>query len=182
MIGYDLPQGISPQYIKEPQRGSTPNCIGVSEIMADSYRSLYYHVVFSTKHREPYLSVDKQDAIHQYMMGAIRQSAGEPIAVGGWIDHVHLLFSPNTPFALEEFVKELKRATNTWLRSKQYVDESFHWQRGYGAFTIARWDVDNVAKYIREQEEHHRVMTFAEEYRKLLVKHGVEFNERYFLD
>lgn len=150
--------------------------------MARSYRSIFLHVVFSTKERRPVLNAEFQPRLHAYLGGAIRGTGGMAIAVGGWIDHVHLLLAPGTGFVVEDFVKEIKRASNAWLRDEGLADGGFHWQGGYGAFSIARWDLDKVAAYVREQEVHHAKTSFADELRKLLERHGVEYDERFFLD
>ncbi len=150
--------------------------------MANTYQSIYLHITFGTRHRTPVLADDVRPDLFAYMGGAIRGAGCRPIAVGGWVDHVHLLLSPGARFVLEDFVKETKRSSNSWLRARSARLSEFHWQRGYGAFSIARWDLDKVTEYVRNQEEHHRAKSFAEEYRQLLERHGIEFDEKYVLD
>lgn len=149
--------------------------------MPSAYRAIYLHIVFSTKGRKPWLLETIHPRLLDYLGGAIKGSNAVPVALGGWIDHVHLLISASTGFDIENFVKEIKRSSNTWLKTNLLVPGDFAWQRGYGVFSLSRWDIDKIGKYIREQKEHHQRISFEEEFRKLLKKHGIEFEEKYLL-
>ena len=150
--------------------------------MANSFFSDYKHIVFSTKHREHWLQPDIMPEVHRYLGGAIKEHGCIPLIVGGVTNHVHILARMKNDLLTKDLVKEIKRTSTNWLNAKGIAWGKFHWQDGYGAFSISYWDVEKIRAYIENQEEHHRRMTWEEELHKLLVKHGVEFDERYYLD
>ena len=150
--------------------------------MANSYYSVYEHIVFSTKHRMDWLFPEIAPEVHAYLGGGVRDWDCIPLIVGGTANHVHLLVRKKSTIASADLIKEIKRSSSAWLNERGVARGNFHWQDGYGAFSISYWDVDKIVKYISNQEAHHRRMNWEDEFRKLLVKHGVEFDERYYLD
>ena len=151
--------------------------------MPQSLSAVYLHLVFSTKERRPFLR-DKtvRDALHAYMGGVSKTLDCPPLIVGGVEDHVHLLCRFARTITQGEWVKELKRITNGWLKEhgRDYAD--FEWQGGYADFSVSQSNLEQVKKYIASQEEHHRKTTFQDEFRMLLRKHEIEFDERYVWD
>ncbi len=150
--------------------------------MSNTHCSIYLHLAFSTRHRRPLIRAEAREPLFRYLAGCVEGADWRPVATGGWTDHVHLLVRTGVAVDLPNFVKEAKRGSTIWLKSKFAGMEDFAWQRGYGAFSVSHWDVEKVAAYVRNQEEHHRRFTWEEECAKLLKKHGVEYDERYFLD
>ena len=148
--------------------------------MSSTHLSLHYHLVFGTKHREPWIATFWRDRLHAYLGGVMREIEGVAEAVGGTADHVHLLVGLKATHRLSDVLRDLKRASSEWVHVN-YPLPAFGWQEGYGAFTVSASNRGDVASYIARQEEHHRTRTFREEYIEFLRKHGVEFDER-FLD
>ena len=149
--------------------------------MANTYTSLHYHVIFSTKNREPSLSDDVRERVWRYMGGIARENEMTALEIGGVADHVHMLLSLPASLAIAKAVQLIKGGSSHWVRGNVGGLSGFAWQDGYGAFTVSESQIETVRDYIRRQEEHHRVKTFAEEYRVFLERHQVAFDERYLL-
>jgi REP element-mobilizing transposase RayT len=120
--------------------------------------------------------------MHRYLAGISANLECPAIIVGGAIDHVHLLANQSRTIALAEWVKELKRASSLWAKTKSPQWDLFQWQAGYGAFSVSQSQKDRVKEYIRSQVEHHRLLSFQEEFRQILKKHGIAFDEKYVWD
>ena len=151
--------------------------------MPQSLSAIYIHLVFSTKERRPLLR-DKsvRDAFHAYIGGISKKLECPPIIVGGVEDHVHLLCRFSRTITQAEWVKELKRVSNGWLKEQGQDYTDFEWQGGYADFSVSQSNLEQVKQYIASQEEHHRKMTFQDELRALMRKHEMEFDERYVWD
>ena len=151
--------------------------------MPQSLSAVYLHLVFSTKDRRPFLR-DKtvRDALHAYMGGVSKTLDCPPLIVGGVEDHVHLLSRFARTITQAEWVKELKRVSNGWLKEQGCDCGDFEWQGGYADFSVSQSNLEQVKQYIASQEEHHRKTTFQDELRTLLRKHEIEFDERYVWD
>ncbi len=149
--------------------------------MANTYTSLDYHIVFSTKNREPWLVEHVRERLWPYFGGIARENRMKALEVGGVADHMHLLLSIPAAMAVSKAVQLLKGGSSHWIKDTFPNMNAFAWQDGYGAFTVSRSQRESVAEYIRNQPEHHRTKTFAEEYRMFLTRHGVDFEENYLL-
>jgi putative transposase len=143
-----------------------------------THTSLQYHFVFSTKDRLPLIATGWRDRLHEYLGGAIRSMDGIAHAVGGVADHVHLLVGLKPTHVISNVLRDIKRSSSVWIRDEVSV-AGFTWQAGFGAFTVSPPRVEGVIRYIKNQEQHHRVRSFQDEYRALLKSHGVAFEERY---
>ena len=146
--------------------------------MPSTHLSLHYHVVFSTKDRRPFIAEEWRGRLHEYLGGLIRHADGIPEAIGGIADHVHLLAGLRATHSLATFVQDIKQNSSKWIHEAISV-KNFAWQQGYGAFTVSVSNCGAVKEYIAQQAEHHRSKTFQEEYRALLKKHDVEYDEQY---
>ncbi len=146
-----------------------------------TYTAVSYHIVFSTKDRVPVLQRDSRPDLFRYIWGIIRNRQGHLYRINGVQDHVHILSSLHPAVCLADFIKDIKTGWARWIKQKAVFKRFSHWQEGYAAFTCARRDRDGLIEYIKRQEEHHRRITFEQEYRKLLVEAGIEFDERYLL-
>ncbi len=120
--------------------------------------------------------------MHNYLGGACNNLQCPVLRVGGVADHVHVLCRLGRTISVADLVKELKRESSKWVKTKAPSLADFHWQNGYGAFSISPGHVEPVRVYIAKQEEHHRIVTFQDEYRNLLRKYGLEWDERYVWD
>lgn len=151
--------------------------------MPQSLAKVLVHLVFSTKERFPFLR-DKllRDELHHYLGGILAKLGCQPLIAGGVDDHVHLLFALTRTATIADVVKELKRGSSLWLKTKSADLTDFAWQSGYGAFSISQSQIDDVRTYIAGQEEHHRKITFQEEFRRFLQRYEIEFDERYVWD
>jgi REP element-mobilizing transposase RayT len=150
--------------------------------MPQSLSQVYVHLAFSTKHREPLLLTPLRAQTHAYLATVLTNSDSPAIKVGGTSDHVHALFRLSKNTSLAEIVEEIKTSSSKWIKTKGRAMASFHWQSGYGGFSVSPADVVKVAEYIAQQETHHRAVSFQEEYRKLLQSHGIEYDQRYVWD
>ena len=150
--------------------------------MPQSLSRLLVHLVFSTKDRAPVLKPAIQQELHPYLAGALDQIDCPSLQVGGVEDHVHLFFGLSRTRTVAEVVETLKTSSSKWLKTKSPIFSGFHWQSGYGAFSFSQSDADTVVAYIRDQAHHHRKMTFQDEYRRLLERYRVSFDERYVWD
>ena len=151
--------------------------------MPQSLSAVYIHLVFSTKERRPFLR-DKsmREVLHAYLGSISKQLECPTIVVGGVEDHVHLLSRFGRKISQAEWVKELKRVSNLWLKEQGPEYANFEWQGGYADFSVSPSNLEQVQSYIASQEEHHREMSFQDELRLLLRRHDVEFDERYVWD
>ena len=145
--------------------------------MGSTYLSLHYHLVFGTKERQHLIDARWRGGLHEYLGGTVRGLGGIARCVGGMEDHVHLLVTLDANHRIGDFLRELKKASSVW--SAQHHCPHFAWQEGYAAFTVSASRRDSVRRYIESQEEHHRGVTFIDELRILLEKHGVEYQPKY---
>ena len=151
--------------------------------MSQSLSQLYTHIVFSTKGRRPLLQDgETRSRIHAYLVGICKKQESPSIATGGADDHVHILCRLSKNTAVADFIRDLKRSSTKWIQAEESSLDGFHWQAGYGAFSISPSHVDDLSRYIANQEEHHREETFQDEFRRLCNKYGVELDERYAWD
>lgn len=146
--------------------------------MPSTHLSLHYHIVFSTKDRVPNIAPEWRDRLHAILGGIAKNLDAIPEIIGGVSDHVHLLLGLRATHCLADVMREIKSVSSRWVRDEVGL-RSFTWQEGYGGFTVGPSQRAKVRDYIRDQEEHHRVTTFQEEYRKFLEHAGVKFDERY---
>ena len=142
--------------------------------MGHTYTSLLIHAVFGTKDRRPAVHESFRPRLYEYLSGVARHEFGQALAIGGTADHLHGLLVLKTDVSLADAMKKWKSLSSGWVH-KTFPDErDFGWQEGYGAFSVSQSLVPKLATYIREQEQHHKKMTFEEEFRRLLVRHGIE--------
>jgi REP element-mobilizing transposase RayT len=146
--------------------------------MPSTYLSLHYHIVFSTKDRFPWITESWKTEVHQYLSGTIEGLNGISEGVGGVADHVHLLVGLKATHCLSDFVRDLKRSTSIWVQEK-FQQPAFAWQEGYAAFTVSATSRSSVRRYIENQAEHHRKLSFREELIRTLERAGVEFDSKY---
>ena len=151
--------------------------------MAQSLSKLWIHLIFSTKDRFPFLTARKlRQNMHAYLATVLRSHDCETLIVSGAKDHVHALFTLSRKYPISTIVKEIKRTSSSWIKGVSRSQRKFRWQNGYGAFSVSQSHVDQVRRYIENQDQHHRRVTFEDEYRSFLRKYEVEFDERYVWD
>ena len=151
--------------------------------MPQSLANVLLHIVFSTKERRAlFQNHDLRNEMHRYLAGISAKLNCPAIVVGGATDHVHLLANQSRTITLAEWVKELKRASSLWAKEKSLEWGLFQWQAGYGAFSVSQSQKEHLQQYIGSQEEHHQQVSYQDELRKLLTKHGIAFDEQYVWD
>jgi REP element-mobilizing transposase RayT len=150
--------------------------------MSQSLVKNLIHLVYSTRHRQPWIPQIHRDVLFAYQAGIFNQWDSPPIVIGGVEDHVHALFTLSKNYPLKKIVEEVKKGSSKWMKTDGPRNSAFHWQAGYGAFSVSQSNLDEVRRYIENQEEHHRKMTFQDELRAFCRRHGIEFDERYVWD
>ena len=147
-----------------------------------SYISSYFHCVFSTKQRQRIITPELRERFWPFLGGIARQNKMKAIEIGGVEDHVHVLLSLPSTIAISKAVQLIKGGSSKWVHENFPEHRLFSWQEKYGAFSASMSQLDSIIEYIRNQEAHHRAMTFQEEFLTLLKKHQIEYDERYIWD
>jgi putative transposase len=150
--------------------------------MAGTYTKLYYHIVFSTKNRQPFISVQIEGSLHQYIAGILRGLEGSCVEINGMADHLHILAILRPKAALSDVMREIKANSSKWVHKTHPELPQFGWQDGFSAFTVSKSQAESVARYIRDQKAHHSGHDYQSELLELLAKHEVEFDARYIWD
>ena len=148
--------------------------------MPQSLSKIYLHLVFSTKDRERVLFPQHRESLFKYIGGILNGKECPTVIVGGDMDHIHALFCMNRNKTVSEIVRIIKTSSTIWYRQK--IGTNFHWQAGYGVFSVSQSQVKKVVEYIADQENHHKRKSFQEEFRGLLDAHGIEYDEKYLWD
>ena len=151
--------------------------------MPQSLSQIYLHLVFSTKDRWPFLH-DRlvRNEVHKILGGLCNKHECPVLIVGGVADHLHILCRFGRTVTLADLIKALKRGSSIWIKSNENPTKDFHWQNGYGAISIIPAHVDALRSYIADQEEHHAKESFQDEFRRILTKYDLEWDERYVWD
>ncbi len=147
-----------------------------------SFTNLLYHVVFSTKERQPWLDEDMRPRVFAYLGGLVRGVEGIALLVNGMPDHVHILAKLRQDQALSDVVRHIKANSSGWIHRTFPALEHFAWQTGYGAFSVSQSQVEKVRAYIENQEAHHRRRPFQKEFIALLKAHNLPFREEELWD
>jgi REP-associated tyrosine transposase len=147
--------------------------------MAATLTNLLFHIIFSTKDREPLIRDGFRDELEKYIAGIVRNEGGVLIGIGGMPDHVHLItrFKPDRSVA--EMVRLIKANSSKWVNEEHGDPGRFAWQLGYGAFSVSQSQLEALKAYVANQKSHHQTRSFQDELREFLIKQGVEIDERY---
>ena len=147
--------------------------------MAHTFTNLLTHIIFSTKNRAPYINAALKSELFAYMGGIARELNGMALTINGMPDHVHLLVRLPPSISLSDFMRILKTNSSRWVHRKWPRWSEFAWQTGYGAFSVSRSAIEVVQRYIQDQEQHHKKLSFQEEIVAFLKRQGVEYDERF---
>jgi len=150
--------------------------------MPQSLTKIFLHIIFSTKHRVRMIDETIENELFHYIGGTCRELECQPIQVGGYLDHVHILSSLTKKITVIELLQKVKQNSSKWIKTKGDQYAGFYWQDGYAAFSVSPNRLDGVANYIRRQKEHHQNISFQDECRTLFKEHGIEYDERYVWD
>jgi len=147
--------------------------------MGSTLTNLVYHAIFSTKGREPVIVPEFRAEMHQYMGGIIKGENGILLQIGGMSDHIHMVIKLKPVHALSEIMRKVKAGSSKWINDQNRLADKFAWQEGYGAFTVSESQIPATIRYVREQEKHHRKLSFKDELLLILERHRVKYDERY---
>ena len=140
------------------------------------------HLIYSTKNRHPWLTPEIRPALFAYQAGVFKKLDSQSIVIGGVHDHLHALFVLSKNRALCDIIEGVKRSSSKWIKTQGAQFRDFHWQGGYGAFSVSQSQVPKVRQYIEQQEEHHKVLSFQDEFRAFLKRNRVDYDEKYVWD
>ncbi len=144
-----------------------------------TYTQILYHIIFSTKQRDPVLDVESRPELYKYIWGILNQKQCHLYQIGGVSDHIHIASHIHPSVSLAELVKDIKVASSAFIKENQLFEKFRAWQIGYAAFTYSYHDRERLIEYIKDQEIHHRKISFREELIELLREHGIEFDKKY---
>jgi len=147
--------------------------------MANTFSQIYLQFVFAVKGRQSLIPKEHKEELHNYITGLVQNRKAKMLAVHCMPDHVHIFVGFKPDVLISNFVKEIKVESNEFINSKRWVKGKFSWQEGYGVFSYSHSHIDNVVKYVLNQEEHHRKRSFRQEYHELLEKFQISFDEKY---
>jgi len=150
--------------------------------MPQSLAQLYTHLIFSTKNRQPTIGKTIWDELSAYLGGTLRELKSPAIAIGVVPEHVHILYRHAKTLSVSDLLEKLKVSSSKWMKTKGRDYEDFYWQNGYGAFSVSASRLEAVKRYVLNQEEHHREVSFQDEFRGFLREYRVEYDERYVWD
>jgi len=147
--------------------------------MSQSLSKLYVHIIFHVKNEQVFIRPEDEKELYAYIGGIIKNNASESIKIGGVQNHVHILAEMSKNISLSKFLEEIKRNSSRWIKTKGVHYKNFAWQGGYSGYSVSQSKVEVVKKYIERQKEHHKRLSFKEEYIKFLREYGVNYNENY---
>ncbi len=147
-----------------------------------TFKQIYYHIVFGTKHRVPAIVEEHEKELYKYIWGLINNQKCKLYRINGMPDHIHIFSDLHPSISLENYVKDIKIASNKWMKESGLFPDFKAWQSGYGAFTIHQSGKDGLIKYLINQKEHHKIESFDDEYIRLLIQHGIDFKREFLFD
>ncbi len=150
--------------------------------MANTYTQSYFHLVFSVKHREALIQKGWKNELEMYITGIVQNYKHKLLAIGSMPDHIHIFIGYDLNQLIPVLVEKIKTSSNAWIKEKNLSKYKFDWQKGYGAFTHSRSQLDTVINYIINQEIHHHKKTFQEEYIEMLKKNAIDYKEEYVFE
>jgi REP element-mobilizing transposase RayT len=150
--------------------------------MPQSLSLVYVHIIFSTKNRQRSIDEPIENRLFNYLGGTCKGLECYPIEIGGHFDHVHILCSLSRKISQMDLLREVKHESSLWIKSVSDRYSQFYWQDGYGIFSVSKSSLESVRAYIRDQKEHHRRISFKEEFVELLEENGVDYDEKYLWD
>lgn len=150
--------------------------------MSHSIVKVLVHIIFSTKDRSDLITPEIENELFRYIHGIVENNKSKLIIAGGMPNHIHLLVSLPKKIDVPELIGDIKRDSSSWIKKQGAEFRNFYWQKGYGAFSIGQSQVPIVTRYIKNQKEHHKKRIFEDEFRALLKKYEIEYDERYLWD
>ena len=149
--------------------------------MANTYTQIYIQTVFAVENRTSLLKESWREELHKYITGIVQNNKHKLIAINSMSDHIHIFIGMKPIQSVSNLLQDIKESSSKWINKKGFVREKFSWQAGYGGFTYSKSQLPNVIQYIKNQKEHHRRISFSQEYLNFLKEYEVEYDERYVL-
>lgn len=150
--------------------------------MAGTYSQIYIQIVFAVKYRQSLIHASWEEELYKYITGIVTNKGQKMLAINGMPDHIHIFIGMKPNCCLSDLVREIKKASNEFVKEKKFTGYKFQWQEGFGAFSYSHSSLDNVIRYIQNQKEHHRKKTFKEEYEEFLTLFQIEFKDEYLFE
>ena len=150
--------------------------------MSSTFSQIYIQIVFAVKGRENLIQPNWEEDLYKYISGIVRNKEQKLLAINGMPDHIHFLIGMRPTCCLSDLVREIKKSSNQFINERKFLENSFYWQEGYGAFSYSHSALDKVIRYIGNQKEHHKKQTFREEYLEFLTKFQIEYKEEFLFD
>jgi putative transposase len=151
--------------------------------MSQSLSKIYIHTIFSTKGRNPWINEAIAPHLHAYMASILKKLNNPAVIVNSMPDHIHILFRLSKSMSISQVMEQVKKSSSIWIKRQSFGVPYFYWQKGYGAFSIGRTQVDVITQYIANQKEHHRTMTYREEVENFMKRYGmVDYDPDYYWD
>jgi len=150
--------------------------------MSQSLADILLHIVFSTQNRQPLILPEIEQELYRYISAICRDKDCPIIEIGGMPDHIHCLLTLGRNIAISNLIQEIKSNSSRWIKTKGTEYRIFSWQNGYGIFSVSRRNMENVAKYISSQKEHHKIKSFKDEFLMMLKQTGIKFDEKFLWD
>lgn len=149
--------------------------------MANTYTQIYLQFVFAVENRVSLIRSAWKDELYKYITGIVQNNKHKLIAINGMPNHIHVFIGYKPHQLIPDLLQDIKGSSSTWINKKRFIKGHFDWQAGYGAFSYSHSHIERVAKYIMDQEKHHKKKTFREEYIELLKRFNISYDERYVL-
>ena len=146
-----------------------------------SYRQIFYHIIFGTKNREATISETHETELHKYIWGIINEQKCKLYRINSMPDHIHIFSDLHPSICLSDYIKNIKVASNIWMKNSGKFPMFSGWQEAYAALTYSTRDKDMIIGYIKNQKEHHKKENFFDEYKRLLIENEIQFEEKYLL-
>ncbi|MDQ3142214.1 MAG: IS200/IS605 family transposase [Bacteroidota bacterium] len=150
--------------------------------MPNTYTQIYVHIIFAVKKRQNLISKEWRDNLYKYITGIISNKNQKLMIINGMPDHLHILISLGTDCRITDLVRDIKANSSKWINENKFVLGKFEWQNGFGAFSISKSQIDKVVNYIKNQEEHHKIKSFKEEYIEILDVHQINYKLEYIFN
>jgi REP element-mobilizing transposase RayT len=154
---------------------------GIEKTMANTFTQIYIHFVFAVQNRVSLIRQEWKNELYKYITGIIQKNGHKLIAINGIANHLHIFVGYKPHQLIPELMQDVKGSSSKWINEKKFLKGKFSWQEGYVAFSYSHSQIDQVVRYINNQEKHHKKQTFREEYNLLLKKFNIQFDEKYIL-
>ncbi|QBN19102.1 IS200/IS605 family transposase [Flavobacterium nackdongense] len=147
--------------------------------MANTYTQIHIHFVFAVKYRLGTIQSEWKEELYKYITGITQNNSHKLLAINGMSDHIHILIGIRPAQSISDLMKDVKQSSSKWINENKLTKTHFEWQEGYGAFSYSKSQINNVIRYIQNQEEHHKTKSFLEEYLEILQNFEIEYDEKY---